>query len=676
MIQWRVLNGLVTTSGNSPIFIDSCLSVCLSVWLSKFLSIFLFLIQTIIIIILLFCIGESSSSSSSSLYISNHCELNLKSILNTNLNPKHFDTLTYSGKSINDLGNIDYCLKQETTVYCVVHGSLTGDFQRLGGLCLEPTCTKPSSFNVGLCLPDECQEPDVLGAMAILSGHFPTLAFNYSDDPSIRCYTETNRTSRPELTLGSIIMILITLMIFTLVLFGTILQYLNIQQPSSTSESTSSCIGRKKRTDSIDVESQQHLLAKLNTSTGNLSTENTPSSKIIQVFLAFSIINTYTSFTTPFNPNPNTNSGLNVSSSNLLQSQFKKYYGFLVAQALLQQMEKTSYLEGSKIGFWAKYIVHRLLRLSPLYYFVVFFFWKVSPLLGSGPLWFEYEVITKSCDRFWWTNLLYVNSIYPLTMSNECAAWTWYLSDDFLFYVFVAPLFVAAYKHSKTLGFSLAIFGVVASTLLTYHLDVVYEVLLPIDYTTPRNIAASFASDIYQKPWCRVGAYLVGVLLAYCHDNKLFVAVVNTDRHLRHAFYAFSAFTSVFLTFITASYFNQGWSIHSTAFYNAASHPLYAVAAAVYLFTCMAGHGGCLAWFLERPLFKPLATLSYAAYLVHAIVVWVITFSASTLFAYSTTAFISLATSVLAITFFFALILHLTIEKPLINLEKLFFKIN
>ena len=50
--------------------------------------------------------------------------------------------------------------------------------------------------------------------------------------------------------------------------------------------------------------------------------------------------------------------------------------------------------------------------------FCLLFFDKMMKFLGEGPMWYEAQA-ENSCDKYWWTNLLYINNFYPTTMNNS-----------------------------------------------------------------------------------------------------------------------------------------------------------------------------------------------------------------------------------------------------------------
>ncbi len=56
-------------------------------------------------------------------------------------------------------------------------------------------------------------------------------------------------------------------------------------------------------------------------------------------------------------------------------------------------------------------------RLTPVYMFCLLFFAKLTRFLGDGPLWYAMQEETP-CDKYWWTNLLYINNFYPTSMNN------------------------------------------------------------------------------------------------------------------------------------------------------------------------------------------------------------------------------------------------------------------
>ncbi|GBO31955.1 Nose resistant to fluoxetine protein 6, partial [Araneus ventricosus] len=108
--------------------------------------------------------------------------------------------------------------------------------------------------------------------------------------------------------------------------------------------------------------------------------------------------------------------------------------GFLIGYIFFQQAQKTD----GKFP-WLYFYIHRYIRLIPVYMIVLAFYATVSPFLGSGPLWPDYEVI-QGCKENWWWNMLFINNFQSIT-SKKCMEWSWYLANDMQFYV-ISPLFL------------------------------------------------------------------------------------------------------------------------------------------------------------------------------------------------------------------------------------------
>ena len=97
----------------------------------------------------------------------------------------------------------------------------------------------------------------------------------------------------------------------------------------------------------------------------------------------------------------------------------------------------------------------RYLRLTPLYFFVLLFWWKALRVVGLGPQWLSQRGAYQRCKRYWWTNMLYVNNLVPFkdTFSEQCFGHAWYLGNDMQFFV-ILPLFIVAYTFNRRAGYA------------------------------------------------------------------------------------------------------------------------------------------------------------------------------------------------------------------------------
>lgn len=84
--------------------------------------------------------------------------------------------------------------------------------------------------------------------------------------------------------------------------------------------------------------------------------------------------------------------------------------GFLGAYILLTGMKKK---KGRMVPFWMA-CLHRVLRLWPLYIATLLLFWGIMTILGDGPIYWNYDyVYSSSCNKYWWSHLIFINNFYP-----------------------------------------------------------------------------------------------------------------------------------------------------------------------------------------------------------------------------------------------------------------------
>lgn len=59
-------------------------------------------------------------------------------------------------------------------------------------------------------------------------------------------------------------------------------------------------------------------------------------------------------------------------------------------------------------------------RLTPAYAFLILCVTGFIGKVGDGPRWPEaYDKMHNSCKEYWWTNVLYVNNLYPSALLDE-----------------------------------------------------------------------------------------------------------------------------------------------------------------------------------------------------------------------------------------------------------------
>ncbi|KAI8513367.1 hypothetical protein Bbelb_100060, partial [Branchiostoma belcheri] len=113
----------------------------------------------------------------------------------------------------------------------------------------------------------------------------------------------------------------------------------------------------------------------------------------------------------------------------------------------------------------------------------------------------------------------------------------------------------------------------------------------------------------------------------------------------------------------TSTFDNPGWM----AFYRS----VFATSVAWLVYACSVGYGGIITEFLSWRGWAPLSRLSYAAYLVHPIIIHAYTMSQKTLLYFSVANWCVTAFGIICSAFLFALAASLMVEMPFAGLEHL-----
>lgn len=72
-------------------------------------------------------------------------------------------------------------------------------------------------------------------------------------------------------------------------------------------------------------------------------------------------------------------------------------------------------------------------------------FFFITPVLGFGPIWPYWRQISDSCAKNWWTNILWINNLYPAEYDDKCLPWTFFMPCYVQLSLLVPPI-VGIYK--------------------------------------------------------------------------------------------------------------------------------------------------------------------------------------------------------------------------------------
>ena len=98
---------------------------------------------------------------------------------------------------------------------------------------------------------------------------------------------------------------------------------------------------------------------------------------------------------------------------------------------------------------------------------MILFMIGVYPYIGQGPVWVPLASAKyEACVKNWWANILFINNIYPTTGTDGCIPWTWYLANDWQFFL-VTPIFLILYLINWKAGVSAVSMCILGSSVLT-----------------------------------------------------------------------------------------------------------------------------------------------------------------------------------------------------------------
>ncbi|CAL1278467.1 unnamed protein product [Larinioides sclopetarius] len=288
--------------------------------------------------------------------------------------------------------------------------------------------------------------------------------------------------------------------------------------------------------------------------------------------------------------------------------------GLLNGYGFIQSYERNK----GKVS-WFHFYVKRIVRITPAYAIVLGFYTTLFSYLGSGPLWPAYTT-NPICKDNWSWNLLFISNFLP--PSQQCMFWTWYLAADFQFYV-LSPLFLISIIRWPRLGHILIGVCMCVSSLVTFILSKQFDLISCLSRIGFHLAEPAFAlhvariweffDKIYQKPYTRISAYLVGLLLG----KELYERKEKINKVTLYCGWTVAGICMWIYFFALGIDEDSGTR---TAVYNAVKFILFSSGTAWLVFACVTKQAGILSRFLSSNIFSSLVHIAYCGYLIHFIV--------------------------------------------------------
>ncbi|XP_065182327.1 nose resistant to fluoxetine protein 6-like [Sycon ciliatum] len=332
---------------------------------------------------------------------------------------------------------------------------------------------------------------------------------------------------------------------------------------------------------------------------------------------------------------------------------------------------------------WFKFYFHRVWRLTPAYMIALMILYNVLPFFGTGPTWPGTVTFADQCKKYWWTNLLYINNFYPKNFNDQCFSWAWYLANDMQFYI-ISPLFLILMYRSKLAGTVSMALTMIVSWVVTAALCAHYNFAMgTLAKAPPPGHNTDYTSIVYEKPYCRISPYLVGLFLGAVlrrGDEFPFVRSFKqlprgTRLIIATAGWLFSGvlFLSTLFGLYHQAHHNEFLSKEAMILYVTFARPAWSLGLAWMVWACHSGYGNIINSLLSMSFWIPLSRLTYSVYLVHFMAILVGYGSLLKPFAYTDTFMIFFFLGYVFMSFLVAAALYLAAEAPFLELEKIFF---
>lgn len=359
---------------------------------------------------------------------------------------------------------------------------------------------------------------------------------------------------------------------------------------------------------------------------------------------------------------------------------------FLMSYLMLKEMNARGFP-----GFFVP-VVHRFLRITPLFLFVTFLFWSLQKYLGSGPVWYSGDLSNDDCYDYWWTNLTYTNNFVPDFRRNSCIGVGWYLANDMQFFILSLPVMYLYGKVNKWVGW-----GCIAGL----NLVMVFSSLGVAEQHDLNLVMVSESQKdlmdyYYVKPYCRVGPYALGLasgFVMYSYKRKLDTGETYDAFALKIAglFEKFWCRVGLFLAglgcfsfliFIQYTAYRypgdnfefSSWSRSENVAWLSLNRLFLGFSLTLMFLPLVLGYFSFIGQFLSWPFWNPFANLNFCVYLIHLSLTEVIYKSQKMGVYISNLNIYKDAISVLLLCFLVAVPIFLLVECPFGRLEKLFWE--
>ncbi|KXJ79134.1 hypothetical protein RP20_CCG002167 [Aedes albopictus] len=341
--------------------------------------------------------------------------------------------------------------------------------------------------------------------------------------------------------------------------------------------------------------------------------------------------------------------------------------GMVLSVGFLKHIDEA---KGFTLRYQWKKLLNRLARLLPVYAFVIFYQATVFRRTKQTPVSFKFE---DYCSDHWWSNLLMINNFVHL--KEPCLQYGWYLGADFQLFLIGTGIMTLTWRFPRLKKTCVAVMLMVAFVVpgAVIYLEKL-DATMSFDMRHALNQLREYKEFlVYYTPfYTNAGTYFFGMIagMVYHHvskNNLQSTAQFHTQQLFRYIsvlLIALSGFLAV-LPFIE----EQKPSLFLSV-YGSALKAVWGIGhAAVFLLYAFKTNSIQVA-FLEHPVLRVLAKLSYCIYIVQYSVIHMVYSNLSVPIRYDMFNTVLVTSASFLITICCAVCLHLAVEVPVASVLK------
>uniref|UniRef100_UPI00398F3E54 O-acyltransferase like protein n=1 Tax=Pristiophorus japonicus TaxID=55135 RepID=UPI00398F3E54 len=340
--------------------------------------------------------------------------------------------------------------------------------------------------------------------------------------------------------------------------------------------------------------------------------------------------------------------------------------GLLSARTLLNMHDQPE--QGLTFKIIKDYVVKRLQRILPLYIYTMCLFIGMYSLIPWKSLGENSKSHLDKCRRSWWTNLLFLNNF--ILIDQHCMGWTWYLANDFQFYI-TTPLFIFLLYRNRLLMIVLAGILLLACFIATALISWFFKLPIGLHLDTRLFSHAAYNIQYYTKPYCRYGPFLIGIMLGILMHHRKTPLLTTKTSVIIGWLCSLTTMAAVIALGYALDDSIESYSV-LPVLYQALHRTAWAAAVGWIILVCEEGYAGFVSSLLSSKLWIPLANLSYACFLIHPVVIDVYNGLQETLFHYTDINMFYLFVGHTVLAHIIGFALCVLIENPIQALRKYF----